>query len=254
MRRKRKQYSWFPVLGEEPVDGLLPDGDFLSIQCDELGVTPGDPAPLVVIGLTWDYPTEVEEGFDTLPSLADFQGSEYQLERIVGKFFARLNTNANQTTFQIGDTALVAAGFIVLKVDEKTGAPLRSTDLNEYSPLISENISDPWIWRRVWVLSTQQVIQGTDNGSTVATPFGFPMSTAGYGDLESGPHIDARSVRRVRKEERVFLVVQAMQLGDKLCPQVPLAEGGHSSQIEFLLDYRMLGRLVKASARGNTSR
>lgn len=253
MRRKRARYNWFPVLGTE--SDVFDEGDFFAPASGRLHVTIADPAPMDIVSLTWDYPTEVEEGFDTIPSLADFQGSEYQLERTVGKFFVQVNTTNAQAdpAPEQAVRCLVVAALIVLRVDEKTGAPLRSGDLSEYSPMLSENIADPWIWRRSWILAEEHTWPSQASIFYNRFQQGFPRSNALYGDIESGPHVDTRSVRRIRKEERLFLIVQAFKLDANFIPEAP-QEGEPLPDIQYLFDYRILGKLVKASARGNTSR
>lgn len=252
MRRKhRTKFSWFPIIGEE--SDVVPDGDFFGPLGGGLSITAADPLPMAIVALTWDYPPEVEIDIaDAIPSLADFQGSEYQLERLVGKCLVDFGVfNQGGAALQTRQDCLVAAGFIILRVDEATGAPLRTGDLQEYNPFIAHNATDPWMWRRVWALGQQGAFANPTGGLDYVQA-GFPRSNVDYGDSESGPHIDIRSVRRVRKEERVFFLISATRvLGG--APIVP-NEGDDTGNVIWYLDYRILGRLLKASGRGNTSR
>lgn len=248
-RKRRARYSWFPALGTPDDDEILPSGENWSFVNGDLFANDTLARDLIVTALTFDYPVEVEEGLATVPSLADFQGSEYQLERIVGKLHAKLRPGPIQSGLAGAQFALFSAGLIVLRVEEQTGAPLRS-DLEEYTTLTASNISDPWIWRRTWVLGSDDVI--TQSAIPFVRPTGLPKSTAEFGDIESGPHVDARSVRRVRREERVFLVTDLVQLDLFLNPSK--STGASGVHVDYLFDYRILGKLVKASAHGNTSR
>jgi len=99
-----------------------------------------------------DYPAEAIRQAGDLPSLADFEGSAYRLRRIVGKLFIGLDQTITQAPDSRPKNALIGAGFIILKVDENTGAPINPT-ANSYSPLDNNNLRDPWIWRRTWMLT-----------------------------------------------------------------------------------------------------
>lgn len=257
-RKRRVKYSWFPSLGTDVGENVF-DGETWAGTGGQIHITPGDAdqSPIDIISLTFDYPTEVEEAAipGAVPSLADFQGSEYQLERVVGKFCCAIEPQADHTSTSaiVSTPFLVTAALEILRVNEETGAPIgvTGTDFQEYSPMVSPNISDPWIWRRSWILQDYQVLPF--GGAGIAQRPGiYPTSNVMYGDIESGSHMDARSVRRVRREERLFLIVQMCALVDGIPGE--LNEGAVSPFIQYTFDYRILGRLVKASARGNTSR
>jgi len=129
-------------------------------------------------------------------SLADFEGSAYRLRRIVGKLFIGLDQTITQAPDSRPKNALIGAGFIILKVDENTGAPINPT-ANSYSPLDNNNLRDPWIWRRTWMLTN-------DFSNNLTEDYEFPRSTTDYGSVLDGSHIDQKTARRVSDEERLF--------------------------------------------------
>lgn len=129
-------------------------------------------------------------------SLSDQFASAYRLRRIVGKIFVgvdQLNTN-------LGEYAWVTAGLIVLRVDQTTNLPLGGN--SDYSTQQIDNWSDPWIWRRTWLLSNNTLIAAAGDGRAF-----YPETNTGYGSVADGPHVDAKTARIVSNEERVFLCV-----------------------------------------------
>jgi len=131
-------------------------------------------------------------------SLADYEQSAYRLRRIVGKIWVGIaQGNAEGTTTEV----VVTAGIIVLRTHEVGGVlvPLNATT-EEYSTQMLQNWSDPWIWRRSWILGNipAEVAEG------------FPLfaeTNATASSALDGPHIDAKTARVIGPEERLFLVV-----------------------------------------------
>lgn len=76
----------------------------------------------------------------------------------------------------------------------------------------------------------------------------FPPTTAHYGSIMDGPHIDAKSVRRVGNDERLWFAVSAVNF-----PLVTQSEivVNQDVQIRGYLDFRVLGRLTRAHNRSN---
>lgn len=182
----------------------------------------------------------------TTTDLSDLEGSAYRLRRIVGKIFVQPAQVAGIAATD-ATTWIVTAGFIILRVTG-SGAILSGAS-NTYDPQILDNIRDPWIWRRSWMLSNQAGI----NALNVATPDTkqviFPSSNInGYGGgVLDGPHIDAKTARVVSDEERLFLVVSANTI-DGDAQNTP-------NQIGFFGDVRVLASMRKQSGnRRNASR
>lgn len=201
-KRRKASVSWLPVLGQNTgsTDSWLEDAINVQNTVGAAGISTN------IHALTVDYPAEAVQSVQ-VESLSDYQGSGYRLRRIVGKFYCGMDPDIGdaQTTYPQG--ALVAAGLIVLRVDTATGAPLRAATPIDYSPLGRDNVRDPWIWRRTWVLSDPF------GASPVNVAIGlFGQTNMEYGSVYDGPHIDQKTARRIALEERLFLVVSTAPL------------------------------------------
>jgi len=240
-KRRRRKYTWLPVesreVGSEPY--------FNIAGVETFGIEVG-PTPAMV---TWainpvDVPAEqgawAGGNADGL-RLGDVLGSEYVLKRIVGKFHAGLS----QTTPVVGDSApaaLVAAGFFVARAaGEDMSAPIGHTGDNletfdNYSALAVDTTREPWIWRRNWILGNP--LSGSETGPYAAFQ-GFPPTTAHYGSVLDGPHIDAKTGRRIGQDDRLWF--QVTVVGYPFDPDY-----NELTFLNFTLDYRLLGALRRA--------
>lgn len=133
-------------------------------------------------------------------SLADIQSSGYRLRRIVGKIWVIMN-QSDESAVSFG---IVTAGIMVRRVDPTAATSLAATNAagaELISPNESENYSDPWVWRRSWLL-------GNNAGPLVpATRPELPESNIGALSALDGPHVDQKTARIVGPEERLFLDV-----------------------------------------------
>jgi len=255
-RRRRSRVLWLPTFGiqagEDPT------------QADPSGVwgqlaVPGDGSVIYdAFPLTYDYSQSaynVTEGVDQQPyevGLIDItSGNEWFLKRIVGKFFGGATSDEVDSPAAFHGLLDVALGFIVCKTDDD-GNP--TTNFATTNPLARSSMNDPWIWRRRWLMNpfTSGFIGGNPGG-TVDTRdtygfLSFPSTTAGFGSAVDGPHIDQKTARRIHREERLFGVVAACSFSNFTDTQ--------AMQLDYLLDYRLLGTIAPRSAgnRGNTSR
>jgi len=226
MRKRRTRYTWFPNIGFQGDDE---DNDFagfpFTVQVPNQANTLGVP---VITDLIPDFAAEQPTSTDN--NLSDFIGNEYILKRIVGKcFIAPAESDSTAAT-----DIIVAAGFFIARADEAAPqVPIGSTgglDIKlNYGPLNNQTTRHPWIWRRAWRLQNP------------ASPIQVGYITTGSGgSLQDGPHIDAKSVRRVRLDERLFFAVQAGNFG---------AAVSNTLDLSGYLDYRCLGALRKAKNR-----
>lgn len=206
-RRRKPQVAWLPVLGQGQ------DSSF-SYIASSMGIAASGVVSTSIHSLVPDYPAESVQTVQA-ESLADYQESGYRLRRVVGKFFCSMDNSIGVEGVTIyPEGALIAAGLIVLKVDSTNGAPLMAATPSHYSPLARDNVRDPWIWRRTWVLGNDFA-----DGGQVHTGVGlFPYTNADYGSAWDGPHIDQKTARRVSAEERLFLVVSNSALQNGLAP------------------------------------
>lgn len=138
------------------------------------------------------------------PSLSDMFNSGYRLRRVVGKIFAQHDQpQAPATNSNI--SSIATAGLIVLRVNEDSGAPLATANPFAYNPQLIKQWSDPWIWRRSWILGDVNAAVSS-TGIYNAT---WPETNSAYGSVADGPHVDAKTARIIGPEERLFLVVSA---------------------------------------------
>lgn len=242
-KRRKPTVSWLPTLGQGPDSTWLPFIGSLGFG----GAAGPSGMGTAVAAVVPDYPAEAirASAGAGLPSLADFEGSGYRLKRIVGK----LNVGIWQ---QVGDpqgagdyptSVLVSAGFIVLRVTEDTGAPLRAATPNDYSPLDLDNVRDPWIWRRSWRLANEF---GQGPTTPILSQSYEPVVNSEYGSAVDGPNIDARTARRIGQEERLFFCISAMNIANA---------AALAGTIEWCLDVRYLCSPMRAVGnRRNASR
>lgn len=189
-----------------------------------------------------DYPASaIRASAPNIPSLGDWEGSAYLLRRIVGKAVISVNNTPPPDPQAQTYPALAAITlcFMICRVDEATGAPLRAAD--GYSPQALNNVQDPFIWRRTWVLQNDFA-----SSAALAGRYQYPRCNADYGSIQDGPHIDAKTRRRVADEERVIAILSSTNLsGDSTLA------GGY----DILLDLRLLASPLRiAGNRRNASR
>jgi len=196
-RRRRSGGTWLPVLPTETAANtlvtyldaraLFPVG-FLSTG------TGLDNGPRV-IPLTMDETPQA--GVSSNNTLRDWvEGQEYVLKRVVGKVWA-----GSLQTAEINVERFIACfALAVLPVDD-ANPDVPAMPPEDYDPLLAQNTQQPWLWRRTWILS--------DNSAS-ASAFQYPGSTAGYGSIADGGHLDTKGVsRRISKEQRIFIIFQA---------------------------------------------
>lgn len=144
------------------------------------------------------------EGLDPLAAgttLSDIENSGYRLRRIVGDVWVAVNQLAENTP----PTIFCSAGLMVLRVRPETGLPLDSND--HYGVNNAENVMDPWIWERSWLLSNKL-------STGPIAPIGFQEASLGtansvLGGNADGTHIDQKTARVIGPEERLFLILSS---------------------------------------------
>lgn len=255
MRRRRKSYRWLPpdpgnryagpdnqAVIDSPDDGAV--GSFgidIPVSLGN-GVVVGATIPLV-----GDLHEEIIAGVAP-PSIGGVPGTMadmtfgYSLVRVVGKLFCVVE----QFTFPgveppvgLSYEFIVTAGIIVRRVDDN-GVPTTSNAL----PQSYENQSDPYLWRRSWMLCNQPLAQR--DGSY----YPWPSNNGAYGSIQDGPHVDAKTRRTVKDEERLFLDVEVMTtFGTRLEIEEQI------STVRFIWDLRFLGRVFQSAGnKRNASR
>lgn len=241
-KRRKTRYSWLYNTGTTgPVADVEDDTcgrDFGLIAVPTNGTT-----ALTIIDMLRDLPSDDFVAAGTLP-LGVSQNNDYVIKRIVGKFFISVTQQVIPAIAQ--SAVLVGAGLFVARAEDAdiaAGAenlPIGAavgTGVDDYSPLRVENIRQPWIWRRNWILSNQ--LTGAAPGSGLQS---FPQTTAQYGSIQDGPHVDAKTGRRVKDGERLFAVVAARSY--------PLnSTADTSNEVRAYFDYRVLGAMRRGHNR-----
>lgn len=243
MRRKRRSRGlWMPILGHREVNGedavAFTDSLIAPVQIStdsSLGDTQiVAPRPLV--------PDFTQEQFqnntaaDAGASLHDIaSGNAWLLQRIVGKLYLKCDPNAvTGPASEIWTNVFVTAGFFVARADDDNQSVASLTG-QESSPMRVDNAMNPWIWRRSWILGNP----GQDANLRYS-----PTSTADYGSVADGPHVDSKVKRFISREHRLFFVVTARGFFRDFVNM--LGEPGDQPLISGTLDYRIYGSLRRA--------
>lgn len=204
---------------------------------------PGDSA-LGEIPIVIDTPGDPIGAADI--TLSDIFSSAYRLRRIVGKIWV----GANQTQQDTPQVVQVTAGLIIRRTDPTTGVSMafETGDATQMDPMDIENSSDPWIWRRAWLLRNILATGATHINEMVGTPTN--NMSPGYGSAVDGPHVDVKTARIVGPEERLFLDVSSTVLiqGDDV-------QAGPALNVRVFADLRVLASLRSSTGnRRNASR
>lgn len=189
------------------------------------------------------FPDETTAASNTLRDFTE--GQDWFLKRIVGKVWVGVSQSSPVVTPAVSWISCVigCAFFVARAKDDDPESP--DLEEKEYDPLDSQNVRQPWIWRRTWLL--------TDFG--VAPAAGLPqyriwpssnMLNTGGGVLD-GPHLDAKTARRIRREERLWFVASTFGFNHFV------DEGGTVSGSQMVctvnVDYRILGQMRKSNNR-----
>jgi len=244
MRKRRKtRYTWMPALGGTVNSGESAKGNtgFGFLQTIANDATAFNST---VISLVPDETFLPDQANTNQVSLRDFtEGQDWLLKRIVGKCVVgveRTRQVVTETTSWANVTCC-AAFFVARAQDDNQELP--DLTIDEYDPLESQNVRQPWIWRRTWVLSDGGV---ADNTRTNLLP-AFFSDNIQYTNAMDGPHIDAKTARRIRREERLWFVFSAV-------PFTHAADDGgavsaSTMRLSVNVDYRILGTLRKSNNR-----
>lgn len=257
-RRRRRRGTWFPNLGTLGPNADPDDDDpGLWGQLAIGGEVNPAATSLAILPLTFDEAREDEE-LEADTTLADFLGSEYVVERILGTIFvARRTTTAVSRVPAIK----VTAGIFVARQEDSTheavgegalpiGTQTASEARENYSPMTNSTIREPWMWRRSWILGNTAL--QADNSQTVfqntQSVHNFPPTNVGYLGMMTGPYVDVKSKRHVRQDDRLYFIIAGRNLSDNWT--APFNENDTIEEpVQFHFDYRIFGRLVKAAQR-----
>lgn len=256
--RRRRRGTWFPNLGTAGIEGAVEDDDSGLFAELVIPVGSSQSSVIFITDLTFDSPVEEEalsEGANK-KTLADIIGSEYILKRIVGKIFLGLDLITQTGATHPAQGVTVTCGFCVAREqDNQLGlanpSPIGASNTTEarqnYSPASVSTVREPWIWRRRWILGQAGISFGSANAFAQAQ---FPQTNAQYGSVMDGPHIDAKTIRRVSQDDRLWFVATARNLGGNFADPFGSVDVDIDTHIKLHLDYRLFGSLVKSRNHG----
>lgn len=237
MRRRRTKWQWFRNTGTPGEQGVDVEDTSAGVEFANNVAANGTSLAIAPIPLLFDLPSE-----ELVPgnnSMGAYTQNDYLIKRIVGKVFAT-RVQVQVATDSAG--ILFAAGIFIARAEDldssggnaqPIGSGSAAQTVDNYSPLRAENIQEPWIWRRTWILSN---VLSTGAGAAIGAGV-FPRSTAEYGSVADGPHVDAKTGRRVRDGERLWFVTAARNWPLNNTAGTPSV----SSLIQGHFDYRILG-------------
>lgn len=236
MRKRKTRYQWLQPLGI--AGNVFDENDDTVGRETVLLPWPNGTTYTKIVPLIADFP---EEDIGAGGPMGYVNNNDYIIKRIVGKLFVGVAPSATGAS-----GVLVAAGIFAARADSgfTAGAgnlPIGATntgiqnDTYEYGPLHLVNSTQPWIWRRTWVLG--------NSGVAADAVSRFPVTNAGYGSIQDGPHIDAKTARRVNKEERLWLALSARNMAVN-------SNGAAPGAVYTYFEARFLGRMARARNRG----
>lgn len=219
-RRRGPGVQWLPVRGTS-IEGNESSFKSFGIDIEPTGVHVIVPQPL-----TFDYPFDPGSASPTTTSLADFVGSAYILQRIVGKVTVGWQPFGTPTVST--ERVMVGAGFFVAKADD-TNPDIPAMSAGQCDPLAMETMMEPWIWRRTWLLGNPETTYGIS----------WPSGNQQFGSVMDGPHIDSKIKRRIQDDDRLWFVLAGCSLFSTTDPEFSAV------RVHCTLDYRLLGTLRK---------
>jgi len=223
MRKRRRKFNWFPI--NPTMSGIeSPRAVTWFHQSSQitLDLELGDSAFLTAVEVLPDG-TQQSSTQDEGTSLRDLvEGQEYVIERIVGKVWGAIEQDDTQD--DSWKTAIIGMGLAILPYADDGGLTLEPED---YNPLSADNAQNPWMWRRTWTMwnNTQPNLHtlGPTNIQNDGPEYGF---------------VDVKSVRRVRREQRLTMCVAV--------DTMEIVGNGTVAEFAWGYDFRVLGAMRKA--------
>lgn len=225
-RRRQNRGTWMPInptyLSDTEIGVTWYEGTLTVTAGSQVGDTTIAAVPVLL-----DSTEQTGSNTATLRDLVE--GQDYLLERVVGKVWAR---GANGED-QVLEESLHCIALAILPVgDENPDVP--GIPAEDYNPLFANNCMAPWLWRRTWKLGNPYTPTGSN----------YPTSTAYYGSIADGGHLDTKGVkRRITKEQRLFVIAAVGALA------VTEGPGVTNAFTEWGYDLRCVGQMRKARNR-----
>lgn len=243
-RRKGSRGTWFPVNGESWNAGETSWYDASANWTSAfLDVDKGNGPVQWIIPIVPDS-TKFISDLSTSQTLRDYvEGQDWLLKSLVGNIHIFGIKSGNTTAFNPSSWwthIQVAAGFFVARAsDSQTGQQFPDLQTPEYDPLNGNNIQDPWIWRRNWIIDNPANIVQIETGHTSDYSV---VSNRDYADT-NGPFFQTKSARRIRREERLWFTLSAIGWDGERA----FVDGAEfQPSVKANLDVRVFGKMVRA--------
>lgn len=244
-RTRGNKGVWFPVNGEIWNNGEQSWYDAAAtLATGFVGTDRATGPSQIIIPVTSDQ--TVLQGPSPpvgIQSLRDIvEGQNWLLKTLVGNCTVIVNPSAaGGTPYTQEDKWLrvhVGAGFFVARAqdDDPTFPDLTFRDVDV---LDSGNTQNPWIWRRTWILDNPANYIETETGHVTV----WDTSTNRELTDPQGPFFMTKSVRRIRREERLWFTVGAIGW-DGERPNVNAPQSVQPS-VSVHLDLRIFGKMMR---------
>jgi len=256
MARKRRQFrgTWLPILGaENPDTTTWTTVNEAVIGAGNVDVTVG------IFPVLRDYAQEHDNTASTA-ALGLYTLNEYALRRVVGKIVCCVEDTVQTATETLAFSVTACAGLFIARAgddaDPQAGdSPIGGNAVwqTDYNPLDPDCIREPWLWRRTWQLGSplaalRQLNTNPQGGTPLLTStrgLGLPWSNTQYGSVADGPHVDAKTRRRVGNDDRLWLALA--------CHTNPFTDGtppADPPDVHFWWEFRAFGAMRRARNRG----
>lgn len=244
-RTRGNKGVWFPVNGEVISSGE--DSWYDATTTFQLGPVPADRSEgpsQTIIPVTNDQTfaqgPAPQPGIQSLRDVVE--GQNWLLKTLVGNVTVFCNNSvSNGDPFAFNARwvhVLVGCGFFVARAqDENPGFP--DLTFNDTDVLNGNNIQNPWIWRRTWILDNPSNYFEFETGRT------SDWQTSSNRELTDpqGPFFQTKSVRRIRREERLWFAASAIGWdGERI--SVSGADNLQST-VDIHLDLRIFGKMMR---------
>lgn len=259
-RKRRPRVVWLPSPGTPytvgdgtNVNGLPSPYENPAAIEFVLQTNAGDTNPVTATGpLVIDNTPETTFVGAPLATVVDLTGLNqninygYRLRRIVGDLFVTTAPTNEQSN--LAGAVLIQCGIMVRRTNpDDTGQPMATAAAQDVGSIANE--TDPWVWRRNFVLSSG--LTGQSNLIHTALQR-FRESNEQVG--ASAIKVDQKTARRIAAEERLYMTVTCWNLP---LDKQSLIGNPNTNNFEcyILFSYRVLGTIItNAGNRRNATR
>lgn len=240
-RRRGARSTWFPVLPTEVGDENPTFNTSFSFVQEPQG-TADNWTEAIAWPLINDTPLAAGATTEGVSLRDQVQGQTWRCDRIVGNIWCEYIFDGTGEGTVTAPRILCAAGIAVFPVDDEDPDVIELTN-DEYKPFNANNSTNPWLWRRVWMLGAPNVYSGPEGAGSLR------QDNSTMGTLRESSFVDTKGTKRVvQREQRMFAVFQFQDanIGGSLSNG-----SGNLPQVQWTYDLRVLGKLI--AARNNSS-